>query len=96
MKIVATRKINADAAKIKEHLDKLTYYINYIQDYIDYIPQIWSGEDGKSFVNKYKNEVLPTLREYEKNFSTYYSFLTKVYDIFETLDEKYNKVISTE
>lgn len=96
MKIVATSSINSDATKIKEHIDKLTYDINFIQDYIDYIPQMWSGADGKKFVNKYKNEVLPVLREYEKNFNEYYTFLTKVYDIFKTLDEDYNKPINTE
>lgn len=96
MKIVATSDINSDAAKIKGHLDKLTYYINYIQDYIDGMPQIWSGDDADAFVNKYKSEVLPTLREYEKNFNEYYNFLTKVYDIFKTLDENYNKPISTD
>lgn len=96
MKIVAANSINSDAAKIKEHIDRVSYDINFICDYVDFLPQMWSGDDGKKFVDKYKNEVLPVLREYEKNFNEYYNFLTKVYDIFRTLDENYNKPINTD
>lgn len=96
MKIVAESSINTDASEIKKCIDKLKYDINFIRDYMDTLPQMWSGEDGKKFVSKYKNEVLPALREYEKNFNEYYTFLTKVYDIFRTLDEDYNKPINTD
>lgn len=96
MKIVATSGINSDAAKIKQYINKLSYDIKFIQDYIDYLPNIWSGEDEKQFANKYQTEVLPTLREYEKNFNEYYNFLIKVYDIFKALDANYNKPINTE
>ncbi len=96
MRIVAASGINSDANNIKQCIDKLTYDINFIQDYMDALPQMWSGADGKTFVNKYRNEVLPVLREYEKNFNEYYKFLTKVYDIFRTLDEDYNKPINTD
>lgn len=96
MKIVAESSINSDATKIKEYLDHLTYNINFIKDYVDALPQLWSGDDAKKFIDKYRNEVLPVLREYEKNFNEYYIFLTKVYDIFRTLDENYNRPINTD
>lgn len=96
MKIVASSSINGDATKIKEHIDKLTYDINFIQDYISSLPQMWSGDDEKKFVSKYNDEVLPVLHEYEKTFNEYYTFLAKVYGIFETLEEEYDKAINTE
>ncbi len=96
MKIVAASSINSDAAKIKEYLNHLTYNINFIKDYVDALPQLWSGEDARKFTDKYRNEVLPALREYERNFVEYYNFLTKVYDVFRTLDESYNKPINTD
>ncbi len=96
MKIVAASSINSDAAKIKEYIDHLNYNINFIKDYIDALPQMWTGDDAKRFVNKYRNEVLPVLKQYEKSFNEYYNFLTKVYAIFRTLDENYNKPISVD
>ena len=96
MKIVASSAINSDATKIKECIDTLSKDIIELQNYADGIPQLWNDENSKKFVNKYKTEVLPELRKYEQTFKDYHVFLTKVYEIFRTLDENYNKEISTE
>lgn len=96
MEIVATSNINTDANNIKNCINNLSKDINAIQNCINYIPQVWSGKDSESFINKYKNEILPELKKYEKNLNDYYTFLSKVYDVFNTLDESYNKNISTD
>ncbi len=95
MKIIATNDINSDAATIRECIDNLDYSINEIVNYIEWIPNIWAGDNCNAFIKKYE-EVLKNLREYKKNFDDYYTYLTKVYSIFETLDENYNKAISLE
>ena len=92
MIIKASSGINTDASNLKNCIDNLSKDINDLKNYIDYIPQYWSGNDSNDFIKKY-NEVFRVLEEYEKNFYVYYNFLIKVYDIFKTLDENYNKAI---
>lgn len=95
MKIKASKEINSDAAKLKEYVNIISKNINSLQGYMSVIPQFWKGKDSESFVKKY-NTAIVELRKYEKNFNDYYKFLTKVYDIFSTLDEKYGVSINLE
>ena len=83
MKIIATGDISNDATKIKECVDNLNA-----------IPQIWVGDDATRIIKKYNDEFFPELKKYKQVLDDYYVFLTKVYEIFRTLDENYNKPIS--
>lgn len=95
MKIVATSSINSDAAKVKKKIDEFSNDISQIQDVINIIPQAWQGKDATSFINKY-NEALVKLKKYEVSFNDYYKYLCKVYDIFNALEEAYNRPIDTD
>ncbi len=94
MKIIATGDISNDATKIKECVDNLNKDINELKNYIDAIPQIWVGDDATRIIKKYNDEFFPELKKYKQVLDDYYVFLTKVYEIFRTLDENYNKSIS--
>ncbi len=95
MRIKASSGINSDANKLAQIINDISKDIKKIQDCIDAIPKCWKGTDSDSFVAKY-NKSLIELKKYEKNLNNYYTFLTKVYDIFCTLDEKYGIPINTE
>lgn len=94
MKIVATSNINNEAVKIKGYIDQINYDIKQIEIIIECIPAGWQGTDATSFINKYKEAVFK-LRQYINSLNDYYLFLTKVYDIFNTLDEVYSRSIDT-
>ena len=95
MKIVATNDILLDANNMKiNSINEIILNIKSLEEIINVLPTVWSGADGKSFYNKYTNEVIPTLKEYQKQLDNYYEFLKKVYDLYETLDEVYSKNIN--
>lgn len=93
MRIKVSKEINSDASLLEDYIGNINKGINSLQESINSIPNFWKGKDSDAFVEKYNNAI-SELRKYEKNLNEYYKFLTKVYDIFSTLDEKYGVPIS--
>lgn len=95
MKIIATNDILLDANDMKiNSINEIISHIKSVEEIINILPKVWSGADEESFHNKYINEVIPTLKEYQKQLDNYYEFLKKVYDLYETLDDVYSKNIN--
>lgn len=94
MKIVISNGLTNDVAQIKNNLDEYSKKIGELQNVIDAIPQYWQGADAASFIKKYK-EALTKLKSYETSFEDYYSYLSKVYGIYNALNEAYDKEINT-
>ena len=94
MKIVASSSLNSSANTIKKNLESINSSIKSIETDINNMKNIWLGKDADSFVKKYK-DILQELKRYEASFEKYQDYLSKVYDIYKTLDDAYNKQIDT-
>lgn len=95
MKIKISSSLNSDAANINNSIKNFSNDINSLVNFISGVSLFWSGSDADSFCKKY-NEAITKLKEYEKAFKEYQNYVSKVQPIFGTLDESYNKNISTE
>lgn len=93
MKIMATSDINSVAKGLYFYVEGIENSINTIESYLDIVPTFWIGTDADHFLSKYRNEVIPELREYVKVLRAYQKFLAEVYPIFQALDEHYDKQI---
>lgn len=92
MKIVITDGIRSDASIIRSNLDDFSLKKAQLKSILDTVPNAWKGTDATSFINKY-NEALTKLTEFEKSFNEYYTYLSKVKGVFDTLDEVYDRKI---
>ena len=92
MKIVVTDSINAKAKEIKECIDFISQKITEINISIGLVNTFWKGTDANSFDQKY-DEAIIKLKEYQNSFETYYHYLLKIYDIFSSFEDSYNKKI---
>ncbi len=93
MEIVTQSSLNTEAGKIKSYNDNILKDINQLSSISDQLLGVWSGDDGKSFVKKINDSVIPSLNKLYDCIDSYSNYLSKVNSVFNSVDDNYNNEI---
>lgn len=95
MKIVSSKYIKSDSEYVQTCIEDYSKDIDKLQNVLNNIKTVWKGTDADSFVEKYQ-EIIKKLRIYENNFIEYRKYLSQVQEVYEALNENYDKQINTD
>ncbi len=95
MKIVSSKYIKSDSEYVQTCIEDYSKDIDKLQNVLNNIKTVWEGTDADSFVEKYQ-EIIKKLRIYENNFIEYRKYLSQVQEVYEALNENYDKQINTD
>lgn len=95
MKIVSSKYIKSDSEYVQTCIEDYSKDIDKLQNVLNNIKTVWKGTDADSFIEKYQ-EIIKKLRIYENNFIEYRKYLSQVQEVYEALNENYDKQINTD
>ncbi len=96
MKIICSDDIKTDADNISTNLSEFSKLSKNLTDKINSLPNVWTGNDASSFMKKFNDDFLPSLKKFEDAFNNYNSFLKQVYPVYAALEDDYNTKINTD
>ena len=93
MKIAASSSLSGKANTIKSCNENILKDINELSSVTESMLSFWEGDDATSFVRKINDEYIPKLNKAYDSLDDYAVYLSKVYSVFKSVDEYYDKEI---
>ena len=89
-KIVVTGSdINSIVSELKGEQSNITGYISKLDSELGNINQAWKGADATKYTEKMRDDYKVLLKEFNESLQTHIDYLSKVFNEYQTLDEKF-------
>lgn len=85
--------LNEISKKMKAYGDFVNTYIIAFKACTEELPSYWVGDDASAFKKKIE-EITPCLEKYRDDLYTFADYLSKIYMIFNTIEQSYNRSIN--
>ena len=89
-KIVVTKSsIDSIVSELQNEQSNITSYNTKLDNELGNVNQAWKGADATKYTEKMQDDYKVLLKEFNDSLQTYIDYLSKVFNEYQTLDDKF-------